>query len=206
MARDGKYVTLGELPAPFVYQPLLQRHESGMVLLARTASDPASVVTAVRREVQAVERNLPVTNHRSMTELLSTSLFPARMGALLLGVFGLLALLLASVGLYGVMSYSVSRRTREIGIRMALGAREQDVLRFVLREGMTLVCVGILFGLTGAVAATRLLAGFLYGVSTTDPWTFIGVALLLATVALVASYIPARRATKVAPVVALRYE
>jgi predicted permease len=206
LARDGKYITLGETPAPFLYQPLAQRHESGMTLLVRTSGDPASSATAVRREVQAIERNLPLTNARTMPELLSTSLFPARMGAVLLGVFGLLALLLASVGLYGVMSYSVARRTREIGIRMALGAQRTDVLRLVLRESMTLVAVGMLLGLIAAFAATRLLAGFLYGVSPTDPVAFIGIAILLAVVALVASLVPARRAANVDPMVAFRYE
>jgi predicted permease len=206
LARDGKYITLGEAPAPFLYQPLAQRHESGMVLLVRTSGDPAQLVPSVRREVQSIERNLPLTNARSMAEMLRSSLFPARVGAILLGVFGLLALLLASVGLYGVMSYSVSRRTREIGIRMALGARSGDILRLVLRESLTLVAVGMLLGLIAAFAATRLLAGFLYGVSPTDPPAFIGIAVLLAAVALVASLVPARRAAHVDPMVAFRYE
>ncbi len=206
LARDGKYITLGEAPAPFLYQPLAQRHESGMVLLVRTNGDPASYVAAVRGEVQSIERNLPLTNARTMPELLSTSLFPARMGAVLLGVFGLLALLLAAVGLYGVMSYSVSRRTREIGIRMALGAQRGDVLRLVLRESMTLVAAGMLLGLIAAFAATRLLAGFLYGVSPTDPAAFTGITGLLAAVALIASLVPARRAAQVDPMVALKYE
>ena len=206
LARDGKYITLGEAPAPFLYQPLAQRHESGMTLLVRTNGDPASYVSAVRGAVQSIERNLPLANARTMPELLRTSLFPARMGAVLLGVFGLLALLLASVGLYGVMSYSVSRRTREIGIRMALGAQRSDVLRLVLRESMTLVAAGMLLGLIAAFATTRLLAGFLYGVSPTDPAAFTGIALLLAVVALVASLVPARRAAKVDPMVAFRYE
>jgi predicted permease len=206
LARDGKYITLGEAPAPFLYQPLAQRHESGMVLLVRTSGDPEQLIPTVRREVQSIERNLPLTNARSMAELLRTSLFPARMGAILLGVFGLLALVLASVGLYGVMAYSVSRRTREIGIRMALGAQSGDVLRLVLRESLMLVAVGVLLGLIVAFAATRLLAGFLYGVSPTDPAAFIGIAALLAVVALIASLVPARRAAKVDPLVAFRYE
>ncbi|MFL6207315.1 MAG: ABC transporter permease [Pyrinomonadaceae bacterium] len=206
LARDSKYITLGETPAPFAYQPLAQRHESGMSLLVRTSGDPASYLPAVRGAVHGVERNLPLTNARTMPDMLSTSLFPARMGAVLLGVFGLLALLLAAVGLYGVMSYSVSRRTREIGIRMALGAQRADVLRLVLRESMTLVAAGMLLGMIAAFAATRLLAGFLYGVSPTDPAAFIGIAVLLAVVALVASLVPARRAAKVDPMVAFRYE
>jgi macrolide transport system ATP-binding/permease protein len=207
LARDSKYVTLGEAPAPFLYQPLAQHHETGMVLLVRTTGvAPSSLVPSVRREVQAVERNLPLTNARTMTELLGASLFPARAGAALLGAFGLLALVLASVGLYGVMSYSVSRRTREIGIRMALGARSGDVLRLVLGESMTLVAVGMLLGLVAAFAATRLLSGFLYGVSPTDPAAFVGILLLLALVALAASLIPARRAAHVDPLVAFRHE
>jgi predicted permease len=206
LARDGKYITVGEAPAPFVYQPLAQRHESGMTLLVRTNGDPSQLIAPVRAEVHAVEHNLPLTNARTMNELLAMSLFPARMGAILLGCFGLLALLLAAVGLYGVISYSVSRRTREIGIRMALGAQGGSVLRLVLREGMTLVAVGVALGLVVAFAATRLLASFLYGVSTTDPAAFVGVALLLSTVALVASFVPARRASKVDPMIALRYE
>ncbi|MCA1817263.1 MAG: ABC transporter permease [Acidobacteria bacterium] len=206
LVRDGKYVTVGEEPAPFVYQPLAQRHETGMTLLVRTSGDPARFVSQVRERVHSVEPNLPLNASRTMTELLAMSLFPARMGAILLGCFGLLALLLASVGLYGVMSYSVSRRTREIGIRMALGAESGSVLRLVLREGMTLVAVGVAVGLVAALAATRLLAGFLYGVSTTDPAAFAAVAALLALVALVASLIPARRAARIDPMVALRYE
>jgi predicted permease len=206
LARDSKYLTLGEAPTPFLYQPLTQRHESGMVLLVRTSGDPANYVTAVRREVHALEPNLPLTNARTMMELLGLSLYPARMGAVLLGGFGLLALLLASVGLYGVMSYSVSRRTREIGIRMALGAQRRDVLRLMLREAMTLVAIGIVLGLVVAFAVTRLLVGFLYGVSPTDPLAFIGIAILLAAVAVVASLIPARRAAQVDPMVAFRYE
>jgi predicted permease len=206
LARDSKYLTLGEAPAPFLYQPLAQRHESGMVLLVRTSGDPTQLVPAVRREVQSIEPNLPLTNARSMEELLSNSLFPARMGAILLGLFGLLALLLASVGLYGVMSYSVSQRTREIGIRMALGARGGDVLRLILRESLTLVAAGVVLGIIVAFAATRLLAGFLYGVSPTDPVAFIGIACLLIIVAVVASLVPARRAARVDPLVAFRYE
>jgi len=206
LARDSKYLTLGEAPAPFVYQPIAQRYESGVSLIMHTKTDPTNFLAPVRREVQAIEKNLPITDIRPMTELLGNSLYAARMGAGLLGVFGLLALLLAAVGLYGVMAYSVTRRTREIGIRMALGAQKSDVLRLVLYEGMALVGVGILLGLLGAFALTRLLASFLYGVSTTDPSTFISIAVFLAAVALLASFIPARRASKVDPMIALRYE
>ncbi|HYY97780.1 MAG TPA: ABC transporter permease [Pyrinomonadaceae bacterium] len=206
LARDGKYITLGEAPAPFLYQPLAQRHETGMVLLVRAGGDPAQLVAAVRGEVRAIEPNVPLTNSRTMEDLLSTSLYPARMGATLLGAFGLLALLLASVGLYGVVSYSVSRRTREIGIRMALGARGGDVLRLVLRQSMTLVAFGVLLGLAAAFAATRMLVGFLYGVSPTDPSAFVGIAVLLTLVSLAASLVPARRAARIDPLVAFKHE
>jgi ABC-type antimicrobial peptide transport system permease subunit len=137
---------------------------------------------------------------------LSSSLFPARMGATLLAAFGLLALVLAAVGIYGVMGYSVARRTREIGIRMALGAQRGDVLKLVLKEGMAMVAIGVALGIVGAFFATSLLVSFLYGVSVTDPIKFVVISLLLSGVALVASFIPARRATKVDPLVALRYE
>ena len=206
MTRDGKYRTLGEAPAPFVHLPLAQNHETGMTLHVRAAGDPAGLVAAVRGEIRGLERNLPATDIRPLTEQISRSLFPARMGAALLGVFGLIALLLATVGLYGVMSYAVARRTRELGVRMALGAQPGDVLRLVLREGMTLIAAGVGLGLAGALAVTRLLASFLYGVSTTDPATFAGLAALLAAVALLASLIPARRAARVDPMVALRQE
>jgi len=141
-----------------------------------------------------------------MSERVGNSLYAARMGAMLLAVFGGVALLLASIGLYGVMSFAVSRRTRELGIRVALGARPSEVFQLVLRQGMTLVVVGLVIGLGVAWMVTRLLASFLYGVSATDAITFIAIPVLLTGVALLACYVPARRATKVDPLVALRYE
>jgi len=206
VARDSKYVTLGEGLTPFAYLPLTQNHETGMVLHVRAAGDPLNVAAAVRGEIQSLEKNLPVTNFRPVTELIGASLYAARMGAVLVGVFGLLALLLAGVGLYGVMSFTVARRTREIGIRMALGAAAGDVMKLVLRDGMTLVAIGGALGLAAAATATRLLASFLYGVSTSDAMTFAGVPVILAAVALLACYVPARRATKVDPMVALRHQ
>ncbi|MDQ3652169.1 MAG: ABC transporter permease [Acidobacteriota bacterium] len=206
VARDSKYVTLGEGPTPFAYLPLTQNHETGMVLHVRAASNPLNVAAAVRGEIQSLEKNLPVTNFRPVTELIGASLYAARMGAVLVGVFGLLALALAGVGLYGVMSFTVARRTREIGIRMALGAATGDVMKLVLRDGMTLVAIGGALGLAAAAATTRLLASFLYGISTSDAMTFAGIAVILTAVALLACYIPARRATKVDPMIALRYE
>ncbi|HEX8650240.1 MAG TPA: ABC transporter permease [Pyrinomonadaceae bacterium] len=203
---DSKYMTLGEAATPFAYLPLAQNHETGMTLLVRTRGEPADLAAQVRQTVQSLERNLPVTNVRTMTELIGNSLYAARMGAVLIGVFGGLALLLAAVGLYGVMAYAVSQRTREIGIRMALGAQRSDVLRLVLREGMTLVAIGAVLGLIGAVVMSRLLVSFLYGVSPVDSATFVATAAVLAVVAFVANFIPARRAMKVDPLVALRYE
>ena len=203
---NGKYVTLGEEPRSMMYMPLSQNHETGMTLHVRTSLPPESLAAAVRGEIQSLEKNLPISGIRTMADQMSSSLFPAKMGAILLAIFGSLALLLATVGLYGVMGYSVARRTREIGIRMALGAGRNDVLKMVLKEGMTLVGIGIILGLGAAWFATQLLASFLYGVSVTDPFTFAGVSLLLSGVALVASFAPARRATRVDPIVALRYE
>jgi predicted permease len=206
IARDSKYATLGEAATPYGYLPLAQNHETGMTLLVRTAGNPAALTTQVRQTLQSLETNLPLANVQPLAEVLGNSLYAARMGAMLVGVFGVLALLLAVVGLYGVMSFVVARRTREIGIRMALGARGADVVRLLLREGMTLVALGCAIGLASAWLLARLLSSFLYNLSATDPLTFGGVALLLASVALLACWIPARRATKVDPLIALRSE
>jgi len=206
VVRTSKYISLGEAATPVAYVPLQQNHETGMTLHVRTKVDPASVAGAVRSEVQSLERNLPLGTPERMSDRVANSLYAARMGAMLLAVFGGLALLLASIGLYGVMSFAVSQRTREMGIRVALGARPGDVFRLVLRQGITLVVAGLFVGLGVAVVVTRLLASFLYGVSTTDTLTFTAIPVLLTLVALVACYLPARRATKVEPLIALRYE
>ena len=206
VVRSSKYVSLVEPPTPVAYVSLQQNHETGMTLHVRTTIDPSTVAGAIRNEVQALEKNLPLGNPELMSERVRNSLYAARMGALLLAGFGGLALLLASIGLYGVMSFAVSRRTRELGIRVALGARPGNVFQLVLRQGMMLVVVGLGIGLVAAWMVTRLLASFLYGVSTTDVLTFTAIPVLLAAVALVACYLPARRATKVDPLVALRYE
>jgi predicted permease len=206
VARDSKYVTLSEAAMPFAYLPLAQNHETGMTLLVRAQGSPASLTAAVRQAVQTLEPNLPITGVRTMTELIGNTLYAARMGAILIGVFGALALLLAAIGLYGVLSYAVAQRTREIGVRMALGAQAGDVLRLVLREALTLVGIGLVMGWLAAAGAARLLSGFLYGISTLDAVTFVALPVLLTLVALGASLIPARRATKVDPLIALRYE
>ena len=202
----SKYRSLGEPPTPVAYIALQQNHETGMTLHVRTSVDPSSVAGAIRNEVQSLEKNLPLGNPERMSDRVANSLYAARMGAILLAVFGGLALLLASIGLYGVMSFAVARRTRELGIRVALGARPSDVFRLVLRQGMTLVIAGLVLGVGVAAMVTRLLASFLYGVSTTDALTFTVIPVLLTLVALLACYLPARRATKVEPLIALRYE
>lgn len=206
VARDGKYRSLGEVPHPYIYQPVLQSYDPKMTLVVRTTGEPQSVAPAVREQIRALDANLPVADVKTLRDQLDLSLFPSRVAAWTLGGFGVLALLLAGIGIYGVVSYSVAQRTREIGVRMALGAKERDVLGLVLGEGLFVIAVGIFLGLLLAFAATRVIAGFLYGVAATDPLTFAGVPLLLGLVALVASYVPAHRATKVDPLVALRAE
>jgi predicted permease len=175
-------------------------------LMVRTAGDPMSVAAAVRQAVWSVDSNQPVSNIRTMDEILSEEVAQRRIGMTLLAAFAALALALASLGIYGVLSYSVTQRTQEIGIRMALGAGSKDVLRMVLADGMRLAAAGVAIGLGASFALTRLMAGLLFGVSPSDPLTLGGVALLLVTVALLACFIPARRATKVDPMVALRVE
>jgi putative ABC transport system permease protein len=177
-----------------------------MAVHVRTSGNPGEVAAAVRREVQALDPNLPAFHVMSLADNIDISLFPSRFGAVLLGVFGFLALLIASIGIYGVMSYGVSERTHEMGIRMALGARAGDVLRLVISQGMWLALIGVAIGAGLAWGVTRMVKSYLYDVSVTDPLTFIGIALLLIGVALLACYVPARRATKVDPLKALRYE
>jgi predicted permease len=187
------------------YVPQSQEPESTMYLVART-SDPTGTAAAVMKEVHALDPNVPVYEVKTMEQLLSDSLARRRFAMVALGLFALVAMILAAVGIYGVISYSVTQRTREIGIRMALGASRGDVLRMIVRQGMLLAAVGLGLGLAGALGVTRLMESLLFGVGATDPLTFIGIAVLLGGVALVACYIPARRATKVDPMAALRYE
>src|SRR4029079_9639395 len=193
------YRSLGETPHPYIYQPLLQSYDPRMTLVVRTKGEPQSVAAVVREQIHALDANLPIADVKTLRDQLDLSLFPSRVAAWTLGGFGVLALLLAAIGIYGVVSYSVAQRTREIGVRMALGAREKDVLRMVLGEGFLVIAIGLALGLLLAVAATRVIAGFLYAVGATDPITFVIVPLLLGIIALLASYMPARRATKVDP-------
>jgi putative ABC transport system permease protein len=174
--------------------------------LLRTAVDPLTLQAAVRREIQAVDRNAPASNMRTMEQYLAASVAPRRFNLWLLTVFAGAALMLAATGLYGVISYGVAQRRHEIGIRMALGARASDVLKLVIGQGMALALVGVALGLLASLALTRVMEGLLFGVSATDPLTYMVIALLLMFVALLACYIPARRATKVDPLIALKSE
>ncbi len=202
----ARYRTLGEDPRPYLYQNLLQKPETSQVLIARTSGDPAALVPTLRSIVRAADRRVPMLVASSFGEAMGAALLLPRLGATLFGLFGVLGMLLAAVGLYGVMAYLVSRRAREMGIRMALGADRGQVLALVVRQGLARTFVGIGVGLLAAFGLTRAIAAILYGVSPTDPVTFVGVSLGLVGIATLASWIPARRAASVSPSVALRYE
>jgi predicted permease len=206
VVRDTKYNSLTERRRPFMYIPLLQEYSGQFNLHARTFTDPTNLVAGVREQVQGLDSRLAALNIQMLTERIDNSLGGERRQATLLGTFGVLALVLAAVGLYGVMAYSVAQRTREIGIRMALGAQGKHVLGLMLKQGVTVVSVGVALGLGAAFGLTRFLASLLFGISAVDPIVFGGTSVLLIVVALLASYIPARRATKVDPLIALRYE
>jgi predicted permease len=205
VARDSKYNSLSDERVPFLYMPLTQGYSPSATLLVRTEGEPGALAPLLRDAVVSLDPEA-FAGQATMDEHLAAALVPSQLVAGLSGVFGLLALLLATFGVYGVMAYAVSRRTHEIGVRVALGARGADILRLVLGEGMALVLTGVTIGLCVSFIATRVIAGALYGVSATDPVTFAAVTLLLACAALLACYVPARRATKVDPIVALRYE
>jgi predicted permease len=206
VARDIKYEQLAEAPLFFGYRPLSQRYRSALTLHVLPVGDSSVAIGLVRSEVKSLDPNLPLTDVKTMQEHMRLPLAPARLFASLSSALGVLTLLLAAIGLYGVMAYMVCRRTHEIGVRMALGAQVSGVRSLIIGQGMRLALTGIGLGLVAALALTRVLAGLLYGVGATDPYTFIGVGSLLAGVALFACYFPARRATKVDPLVALRYE
>jgi putative ABC transport system permease protein len=193
-------------PRSEVYRPYLVNPLGAPILVVRTSSQPENMVAAVRNELRAIDPNIPLSAFSTMPQLISRSVAPRRFSMLLLAVFATVALVLATVGIYGVMSYSVTQRTREIGIRMALGAERSDVLRLVLKGGIALALVGVGAGLVGAFLLTRWMTTLLFGVTPTDAATFLLVSIGLIAVAFVACLVPARRATKVDPLIALRYE
>ena len=203
---DGKYNSLGEEPKAAFFRPQWRDYSTAVSLVARTKGDPKTVLGAMQREMRNLDPTLPLYGMKTLKDHMKIPLFPAKIAAGALGSFGVLALVLAAVGIYGVMSYVVAGRTREIGLRMALGAQTGNVRSLILRQGMTLALIGSLIGLAIAFGATRLLKSVLYGVDAMDPITFIGVTFLLATVALLACWIPARRASHVDPMIALRAE
>ncbi|HEV2828800.1 MAG TPA: ABC transporter permease [Pyrinomonadaceae bacterium] len=203
---DVKNDDIDEAADPTAYQPYLQTPNRTMNLILRGTQDPTQLVAGVRSEVRALDPNLPVSNVKPLSQMIDERMSPKRLMTYILAIFALCALVLASVGIYGVMSYAVTQRTQEIGIRMALGARAADVLRLIVGNGMTLALLGVAIGLAGAFALTRFLANLLFHVTATDKWTFGVVGLSLVIVALIACYIPARRATRVDPLVALRDE
>jgi ABC-type antimicrobial peptide transport system permease subunit len=204
IAKTAKYTTWGEAPQDCVYVPLTQHYSDSMTLFVRSSGDPRHILLPVQNEVRALAPQVLVSFSRTGAELVDGGLFPARMSVGLLTVFGLLALGLASIGLYGILAYSVGRRRREIGVRMALGATRSSVLGLVLREGMSLVGTGVVIGLVAALLAGQLLTGMLYGVSAGDPFSVAAAAVALCAVALVACYLPALWATRVDPLTALR--
>src|SRR6266704_2345930 len=197
---------IGEDPQPIAYVPMRQRYSPAAALVVRTNGNPEPLLGAVRTQVQPIDKNLAFTNAQTVQQILGQGLWAARMGAALLGLFGALALILAAIGIYGVLAYSVAQRTSEIGLRMALGAQPRQVLGLVLKQGMLLALIGATVGILVALPVARMAGNLLYGVSATDPLTYVGITLLLLCVALLACYLPARRATRIDPLVALRVE
>lgn len=206
VVQDGKYAWLNEAPQPFFARPLSQAYSGSNTLIVRSDGEPQKMIAAIRGEIQQLDPHLPLASAKRLVERMAMPLLPARVAASLLGSFGVLALALAAIGIYGVMSYAVTRRTHEIGVRVALGAQASDVLKLTIGQGMRLVLIGVVIGLSAALALAQLMKSVLLGMSATDPLTYIAVAALLMAVALLACYFPARRATKIDPMVALRYE
>src|SRR4030095_6347370 len=203
---DVKYQGLDDTAQQEIYTPFPQTPFLWSYVMVRTSSDPAALTASVRSAVSSADPNISAVNIQTMRQLVSQSVASPRFNTILLSAFAGLALMLAAVGLYGVMSYLVTQRTREIGIRMALGARPRDVFKSVVGNALMLALIGVGVGLTGALAVTRVMSTLLFGVSATDPMTFVVISVLLTGVAVAASSVPAHRATKVAPMVALRYE
>jgi macrolide transport system ATP-binding/permease protein len=205
-SKNSAAVPLDKEPQPTLYRPFEQNYSVFASFVLRTGGDPRSLIAAVRREISALDENLPVQDLQPLSETIGVAFWSTRAWAAVLSFFGFLGLALASVGIYALISFSVARRTHEIGLRMALGAGARDILKLIIKQGLGVTLVGIFIGLGLAVALTRMLAGWLYGLSATDPATFAGTSLFLFIIALLACYLPARRATKVEPITALRRE
>ena len=208
IAADAKYTQIEETHLRAFFVPIAQMGEGqgDRILLIRTAGDPGAAIQTVRAALQGLASDLPYANIETLADVLRPQLQPRRLGAAMFGAFGVLALALAAIGLYGVVSYAVTQRTHEVGIRLALGAQPAQVLRLVVRQGLLLTILGLVIGIAGALAGAHLIAHFLFGVSATDPLTFAGVCIVLGGVAALASYLPARRASRVDPMIALRSE
>jgi len=203
---DVASIGTGLPPLPTAYQPLDQSYQSTVTLVARTQADPAALMKPVMAKVQRLDPDLALTGALTMPEMISRGLWAPRAGAALFGVFGLLALFLAALGIYGVMAYMVAQRTNEIGIRMALGARPSNVLRLVVGQGARLALAGIVVGVAAGLALSRLISGLLFGIGPEDPATFCTVAAILGAVALLAAWLPALVASRIDPLLALRRE
>jgi putative ABC transport system permease protein len=203
---DIKYSGLEAAPEPTYYMPYRQNPWNGQFVVVRTTSDPAALASAAREAVAALDKDIPVARLRTMDDVMTASVAPPKFRTVLVAIFALVGLLLAAIGIYGVMAHAVTERTHELGVRIALGAARGDVVRLVLGEATALAAAGVAAGLAGAFAMTRLMQSLLFGVTTTDATTFAGISALLFATAVAASYIPTRRATRVDPMVALRYE
>jgi predicted permease len=204
VAKNANYTHWGEPPQRCVFLPFTQSYSDGMVLYVRSKSDPREILTPIQQAIHSAGPHILMGSARTGREIVNGGLFQAKMGVTLLSVFGFLALTLASIGLYGIMAYSVNQRRREIGLRMALGATDGTVLRLILRQGMALVLTGVVLGVAAALPVGRLLSGMLFGLSTTDPLSILSAAGILLMVAFLACYLPARWASRVDPSVALR--
>jgi ABC-type antimicrobial peptide transport system permease subunit len=200
----GKYLRLGEDPTSFMYFPEAQHFDAGRWIMIRTTGDPSAFIPTLRAEVAAIDAEMPLADVRTMEAHLGVALLPARLTGAVLGIFGLLGLGLAAIGIYGVMAYAVSQRTREIGIRMAIGAGRGDVVRLLMKQGLVLVVAGVVVGLSLAVVAAKLASSQLYGSGGFDFLTFAAVPVVLMIVAAVAIFIPSTKASGLDPVVALR--
>ncbi|HSE41137.1 MAG TPA: FtsX-like permease family protein, partial [Acidobacteriota bacterium] len=206
---DVKNSHLGQKPDAQMYFPLIDVPFASIrmgSLIVRTKSNPLQQLSTIKSEIRSIDRNLPLAKVQTMEEVVSKSMAQPRFTTALLGVFALLALILAAIGIYGVISYSVAQRIHEIGVRMVLGARKEQILGLVVGQGVVLVAIGLSIGVVSAILLTRLMSSLLFEVRTTDPFIYVTISVLLGTVAVAASYIPARKASKVDPITALRYE